>query len=768
MIKGTPGKLTRSQISMAEALPHMVWTATPEGVVDFINEEFVRYTGLEGLLYAQGEWLLAVHPDDRDGTIAHWVDCVRKGIMYKTEFRIKHRASGHYRWHFVSAQPYKSAAGRILRWFGSTVDIHSSKISDFVIQDSQARLKRHIDLQVLENKVLDSISAGESLHRVHELIISTVEYLLPDVRCFIKPASDAIRIGDFLPELPVEFSKSVPVMDSSGNLLAIFGLIYDAQMVPSEDDLLLIERISQFLRVAIERTNQHLELKRNEERFRLVAKVTSDVVWECDLRTDEVWYSDGMKLLFGHDPVTDPALKRASTAGKYIHPDDFTNVVSAMQDSIRSGQESWQLEYRYRRLDGSYAQVVNHAYVVRDLNDVPVRLIGSVKDISNQVNLEEQLRASQRLKAVGQMTGGLAHDFNNLLTVILGNVERLSDALPDEDPLQAHVQTIINASLHGAELTNSLLAFARKQSLKPQSVNVLDLISSMRSLLSSTLGEQIELSIFNSDDLWMAHVDPIQFKSAVINLCLNARDAMLHGGCLEIDVCNIVVQERLDMSSESLAPGMYVRMSVRDYGAGMSPDVLERVFEPFFTTKEVGKGSGLGLSMVYGFIKQSNGHIQIESTAGKGTCVSIYLPKATISENVNMQTSGVKIANGDGEHILLVEDDEMVRQHVESLLISLGYRVTAVMNAAECLKVIAKLDRVDLLFSDIVMPGGMSGTQLAAIVRERYPEMPILLTSGYAEDVFSGLGASDELMCLLKKPYRRSDLAAMLQKVLNK
>lgn len=746
----------------------MVWTATPDGVVDFINEEFVRYTGLEGLHYPAGEWLMAVHPDDREVTVERWMDCVQRGVVYKTEFRIKHQASGHYRWHFVSAKPSRGAAGRILRWFGSTVDIHSSKVSDFVIQESQARLKRHHDLQSLENKVLDSISAGESLESIHELIISTVQYLLPQATCHIKVFSDSkpVVLDEFAQ--PSSLCQCFPVSDSSGNLLANFVISYQKDAAPSADDLSLIERISQFLRVAIERTNQHLQLKRNEERFRLVALVTSDVVWECDLSTDELFYSDGLKLLFGHDPSRDPALKKASTASKYIHPEDLSHVVGTMQSVIHSSQESWQLKYRYRRADGSYAQVVNHAYVVRDTDGRPLKLIGSVKDISDQVSLQEQLRASQRLEAVGQMTGGLAHDFNNLLTVILGNAERLADAISEEDPRQIYVHTIVKASLHGAELTNSLLAFARKQPLKPQSVNILDLLSGMRSLLLSTLGEQIDLLIRGGGELSVAQVDPIQFKSAIINLCLNARDSMPQGGHLEIDINSVSVQARLDHLSEGPAPGEYVRISIRDHGEGIAPEIIDRVFEPFFTTKEVGKGSGLGLSMVYGFIKQSRGYIQIESTHGQGTCVSIYLPQAVVKEAIDMQGGNLTVNSGHGEHILLVEDDEMVREHVESLLISLGYRVTALNNAAECLKVIDQLKNVDLLFSDIVMPGGVSGTQLASIIRNKFPDLPILLTSGYAEDVFSELALDDGRMCLLKKPYRRSDLATMLQKVLHK
>lgn len=816
MPKLFPPHLTESQRSMAEALPHMVWTATPEGVVDYVNAEFEHYTGLEGLNYEAGEWILAVHPKDREETISTWTRCVESGQDYRIESRIKHKASGHYRWHLIAARPHKDNAGRVLGWYGSTVDIHSGKLSDFVIKDTELRLKRHLDVQVLETKVLDLISSGRPLQCIYDLITSAVDILLPQTRSSIVVIRDGLMRCVSAPGLSPEFCQviegigvsetsgscgaavfrkrtvistdierdgewachrevarrfkiaacwSVPVIDSSGRVQATFGLYYDKPRSPSTDDLVFIERISQFLRVAIERTDQLTQLKANEERFRQVAKVTSDVVWECDLLTDAVWYSDGMKALFGHDPASDPTLQRASTAAGYIHPEDLPSAISVMQAAIQKGR-SWKVEYRYMRRDGTYAHVVNHAYVVCDDNNIPVRLIGSVKDISAQISLQEQLRAAQRLEAVGQMTGGLAHDFNNLLTVILGNAERLTDQLPENDPRHDYAQTILKASVHGSELTSSLLAFARKQSLSPQSIDVMELVSGMESLLCTTLGEQIELSINRSDSVWPALIDPTQFKSALLNLCLNSRDAIDQSGSVAIEVSNITVNCKLTHGTEEILPGEYILLRVTDDGKGMDILTYERVFEPFFTTKEVGKGSGLGLSMVYGFIKQSNGHITIDTTLKRGTSVRIYLPRSAENVSVKMNIGSSAGEGGAGEHILLVEDDEMVRQHVESLLISLGYGVTAVANAAECLNVIDTIGKIDLLFSDIVMPGGMSGTQLANKVRASFPSLPILLTSGYAQDVFSGFDTNDSLVHLLKKPYRRSDLALMLNKVL--
>ncbi|HEX4917188.1 MAG TPA: PAS domain-containing protein, partial [Limnobacter sp.] len=362
------------------------------------------------------------------------------------------------------------------------------------------RLRRHMDLQVLETKVLDLISAGEPLAKIYALITSAVDRMLPGTRSsivlikssFMKLASapgfppefgatvDGMPVGeqfgscgaaaarkspvivtdvftdpiwaihhDVATRFDIRACWSVPVLGSAGDVRAAFGMYYKHVQAPADDELVFVERIVQFLRVAIERTEQHDQLKRSEERFRLVARVTSDVVWECDLKTDRIWYSEGLRTLFGHDPATDANLQTASGSAIYIHPDDLDRVVIHMQEAL-ADKQFWQVKYRYKRKDGRYAHVVNQAYLVRDANQRPVRLIGSVKDVTEQTFLEEQLQRFQRLEAVGQMTGGLAHDFNNSLTVVLGSAERLQDEIPEDSPLRHHVDMILKAAMHGA------------------------------------------------------------------------------------------------------------------------------------------------------------------------------------------------------------------------------------------------------------------------------------------------------------------------------
>lgn len=393
------------------------------------------------------------------------------------------------------------------------------------------------------------------------------------------------------------------------------------------------------------------------------------------------------------------------------------------------------------------------------------------QDISEKRALEEKLQQAQRLEAVGHLTGGVAHDFNNLLTVIMGNMELVIDKLPDASPLLQPIQTALQAADRGAEMTNHLLAFSRKQALKPKPVNLGDLMGDVAAILHRLLGEHITIKFLKSPDLWTAEIDPAQFENAIINLSVNARDAMPEGGQLLIETTNFIMEDTsypLDGGDESIAVGDYVMVSVSDTGSGMPPEVVEKAFEPFYTTKDVGKGSGLGLSMVYGLVKQSGGHIRIYSEVGVGTSVKIYLPRVRTGpvDLASMQPSTVKIVGGN-ETILVVEDDDMVRQYVVSQLSSMGYTIKTAANAKAALDLLAQGAECDLLFTDVVLPGGLNGRQLADEAALMRPGLKILFTSGYTEDSMIHHGRLDAGVTLLSKPYRRSILAAKVREILD-
>ena len=376
--------------------------------------------------------------------------------------------------------------------------------------------------------------------------------------------------------------------------------------------------------------------------------------------------------------------------------------------------------------------------------------------------LEAQLRQAQRLEAVGQLTGGIAHDFNNLLTVIIGNAGLLAAELHDDADRRGLAESTLSAAQRAADLTRRLLAFARLQTLEPRATDVGDLVAGMDTLVRRTLGEQIEIVVVRRAALWPALVDPAQLESAILNLAINGRDAMPAGGRLVIEIGNAVLTAA-DLERELDAkPGPYVVLSVGDTGTGIAPEHLDRVFDPFFTTKEVGRGTGLGLSMVFGFVKQSGGLIRLESTLGLGTTVRMYLPRALVAAAVG-GGAPVLPAPGGRETILLVEDDELVRRYAHDQLVALGYRVITASNGREGLEVVRHRDDIELLFTDVVMPGGMNGADLAEAVRELRPHLPVLFTSGYAENAIVHDGRLAPDVQLLKKPYQRLELARAIR-----
>ena len=391
------------------------------------------------------------------------------------------------------------------------------------------------------------------------------------------------------------------------------------------------------------------------------------------------------------------------------------------------------------------------------------RILVTSVDITERRHAEERLKQAQKMEAVGQLTGGVAHDFNNLLAVIGGNAELLEDDPKNNSALTA---PIVRAVKRGAELTQRLLAFSRQQPLRPQVIAPGELVAGMSDLLRRSLGETVELAINAPPEVWNALIDPGQVENALLNLAINARDAMPGGGKLTIECSNAVLDATALADNPEAVAGDYVVLEVSDDGTGMSADVKAHAFEPFFTTKEVGAGSGLGLSMVYGFAKQSGGHVSIYSEEGRGTTVKLYLPRATEAKQRKVVKAGADIPPGDGEVILVIEDDPDVRDLAVHLLERLAYRVISVADAAAAHAVLAAGQRVDLVLSDVVLPGGVSGPQFAEAARRTYPDLKIIFMSGYPAEAATRNGLLGPGQVLLSKPFQRHQLARALRDAL--
>jgi nitrogen-specific signal transduction histidine kinase/CheY-like chemotaxis protein len=382
--------------------------------------------------------------------------------------------------------------------------------------------------------------------------------------------------------------------------------------------------------------------------------------------------------------------------------------------------------------------------------------------------IEQLLCQSQKMEAIGQLTAGVAHDFNNLLGVIVGNVELLLETAQGNAKQAELADTLMKNVMGGAELTRRLLAFARQQPLHTSIINLNERLPAITGMLQRTLGENIRVVTALADGLWLTRADASQVENALINLAINARDAMPKGGDFTIETANINLNKRYAAQHPEVVPGDYVMLSVTDTGCGMSPEVIERAVDPFFTTKPLGKGTGLGLSLIYGFIRQSGGHLKIESKVGAGTTVKLYLPKAqSEAANANVETNTPKVAPRGGELILVVDDNIQLRQLVVRQLTDFGYKVRAAGDGPEALKILNFGERFDLLFTDIGLPEGMTGHELAKAAREQKPLLKILFTTGYA-DMQNGHGnGQDDPVHMLRKPYRRQELAEKVRETLD-
>ena len=508
------------------------------------------------------------------------------------------------------------------------------------------------------------------------------------------------------------------------------------------------------------RKNAELRQRASDEKYRMLVEHSL----EC------IWITTGGRFAFANGRTAelvgdgDPAQLIGRRTLDFVHPEDRPAVVDRLRQVFELGKSAPLQEIRVLRANGSIALLEIQA-VPLDFEGKPSAL-AVARDISERRRLETELAQSQKMEALGQLTGGVAHDFNNILTVITGTVEQFADSVGNEPATADLAKMIGEAAWRGADLTQRLLAFARRQPLRPVVTDVNALLLEATKLLQATLGERIEIQSMLRPDLHRALIDPSQLTSAILNLALNSRDAMPEQGKLIIETDHVFLDEHYAKANIEVVPGAYVMIAISDTGTGIAPSILQKVFEPFFTTKEVGRGTGLGLSMVYGFVKQSRGHVKIYSEEGQGTTVKLYLPEAKYDE----ATVPKKIQSpdeGGSERILVVEDDAMVRKYVVATLQELGYAVTSAENAADALELIDKGLAPDIMFTDVIMPGPMNGRALADEAIKIMPSLRIVFTSGYTENAIVHHGRLDSGVLLLSKPYRKSDLAKIIRRALS-
>jgi PAS domain S-box-containing protein len=540
----------------------------------------------------------------------------------------------------------------------------------------------------------------------------------------------------------------------------------------------------------VERIGAEARLRESEERFRTLADNMPALCWWADATGYIYWYNRRWYDYTGTKPED-----MEGWGWQSVHdPEVLPLVMERWTASIETG-EPFEMTFPLRRADGEFRPFLTRIVPLRDEAGQVVRWFGTNTDIAEVKELEaalrdlnetleqrvaeeierraqaeEALRQAQKMETLGQLTGGVAHDFNNLLQIVSGNIDLIQRNLPEEN---AKLRRAADNAARGAEraavLTQRLLAFSRRQPLAPKPIDANRLVAGMSELLHRTLGETVEVETVLGSGLWTVEADAHQLENAILNLAINGRDAMPGGGKLTIETCNTHLDRSYVLANAEVTPGQYVCICVTDNGVGMDADTVARAFEPFFTTKEVGKGTGLGLSMVYGFVKQSGGHLKIYSEPGEGTTVKIYLPRL-IGAQAEVEKKNDELVPEGAQHetILVCEDDEDVRAYTLEVLRELGYRVLEAEDGPSALRVLERRDeRVDLLFTDVVLPGGMTGAVLADRARKLRPDLKVLFTTGYARNAIVHHGRLDPGVELITKPFSYSDLAARVRDMLD-
>ncbi len=554
-------------------------------------------------------------------------------------------------------------------------------------------------------------------------------------------------------------------------VMPLFSSVYEAENTGEHWEYIISITVFAFLSLIIPtyitislatgRKQAEKALRKNEEMLASSQEIGNLGSWEWNATTDEGVWSDETYRIFGLTPGSPcPSFARLL---EMVHPEDRDAVMKSVEEAV-ANRRPYEFEYRVIRPDETCRTCYSKGQLILDDAGDVTGMTGIIQDVTERKRLEHELAHAQKMQAVGKLTGGVAHEFNNLLQSVMSNLYMLRDYPGDQAETAEMLNDAIAASKRGGELTQQLLSFSRKQTLFPKVVNINDSLSGISRLLQGTLGESITLETRFVKDLVSVNIDPGSFENAILNLALNARAAMPTGGTVTLETANVNLAKAIPHEDGDLPVGKYVVVTVSDSGCGMSPEVLERAFEPFFTTRDVGQGTGLGLSMVYGFSRQSGGHTTIDSEPGKGTTVKIYLPIAeaeAIKEPV--EPENVKAETKGSGTVLVVEDDPQVLKATVRFLKQIGYEALEAGDGPAALEVLQQHGDVDLVISDVIMPEGMSGIDLAEEIQHNHKGIRVLLMSGYPISEIDEDGTLEERFVLLRKPYTNDELAAAVK-----
>ncbi|WP_018880724.1 PAS domain-containing sensor histidine kinase [Thioalkalivibrio sp. ALE30] len=737
---------------IADVMPIQVWTARPDGELDYIGAQFARFSGASKDDFLRA-WRDSLHPADRASTLEQWGHCVETGTPYLREVRLR-RADGEYVWHLAQAVPQVSQDGTVQRWLGSAIEISAlrqlreeahalhRRLKETVesITDAFFTVDREFRLTYANRKARSLLElSGESEERVS---IWGKERFSPS-SAFGVQFRRAMRRGE-----AVSFQAHFDPR----------GVCLDVRVYPLEGGLTVY-----LLDVTDER--------RQQQELKLLQAAVSRINDVVLITEAEPIDHPGPRIVFAN--------KAFEQRTGYTVEEAVGNTPRMLQGPGTQPKELQRIRRALEKWRPVRAELLNYTKAGEELwlelDIVPLadetgwytHWVSVERDITAKRALEQELMKAQRMEATGHLTGGLAHDFNNLLTVILGNVDRLEECLSDQPQPARLLRVIEQAAERGRNLTQSLLAFARRQTLMPETLDFLALLEEMRPILEASLGQKSRLVILPPEgSLRPVHMDRSQLESTLLNLAFNAADAMPEGGVLEIGTRNAPSGPGGRAGPDD-DHADFLEVTVRDTGTGIAPDDLDRIFEPFFSNKGTAEGSGLGLSMVFGFLQQSGGSIQVASEAGFGTTFTLRLP--TSSEPV--EQAGAPVPNaleqGWGQVILIVEDHPEIQELVTSIVRDAGFQTRDAEDAESAMDILRSDAQIDLLLCDVVLPGQFSGADIVALARKVRPDLPILMASGYTGDEPMLDPTDADMPPVLRKPYRKRQLLAAIHQALH-
>jgi PAS domain S-box-containing protein len=707
-------------------------------------------------------WIEAVHPDDRSLLLSSWTQTVPEGKIWDQEYRIV-RPDGSIRWVHGLAAPQKDDANAVSGFVGIIEDITEKRTAEIAMLESEERYRKllmlspdahfvHVDGQitVVNPAFCELLGATDATQLVGK---SVLEIVHPDSRETIRKRMKQAASGRANPPLEQKY-------------LRLDGGAVDVEAASTAVQFQGRLEIQVVVRDISSRKAAELALRESEERFKLVARAVSDVIWDWNLSTNKLWWSEGFKTLFGFtEDEIEPGIESWTSR---LHPEDHDRVLKSIHNAIDTGLESWSDEYRFKRKDGTFAFVQDRGYIIRDRTGKGVRMVGGVSDLTEKKKLEAQYLRAQRMESIGTLAGGIAHDLNNVLAPILMSVELLKlDAANNPQQLKI-LDTVHTSARRGADLVRQVLTFARGLDGQRVAINLRHLLGDLERIVAETFPRNVRITAEVPNNLWPIVGDPTQLHQVLLNLAVNARDAMPAGGTLTFAAANITLDAQYAGTSEGARAGPHVVVKVTDTGTGIPVEIRDRIFEPFFTTKVVGKGTGLGLATVHAIVKSHGGFVNVYSEVGRGTTFKIYLPADEALRATPSEMAPVELPRGQGELVLVVDDEFSIRSITQQTLEAFGYRVITARDGAEAVAVFAHQTKdIAVVVIDMMMPV-MDGPATIQVLLRLNPDVRVIAASGLNanENVAraTGVGVTD----FLPKPYTAETMLKLLHDVIRR